>query len=290
MSDWDSVDDTLRQVLTNTTAAIEKLDAVLARLGEAPGQPTEPDPGQPGEPTEPAPSKGRPVDIVPIFADYTITLPVNKPGATNSPWNDYPDKMTDGQAPGMFYAGTYSGRRCVVFEVSNPSKAATTANSNYPRSEARGMKRGQRWEEIAYPATRPTVITAEVAILTDKLVTRKRISGVQTHGGGDDVWQLIADEQGRLGISYDDGDGWLNLRDGYRGEWVRFVARNDSKGFCSFELDGVAVPGGFTAKGSGWYPKVGAYLQTGGKSTKHVEPAHAVGRVMVASFTVNPID
>lgn len=255
------------------------------------GQQPEPPQPEPSEPATPADEivpldDVRPVDVLPILADWTLTLPIDKPGATDSPWNDYPDKLVAGRAPGMFYAARVGNRRGVVFEVRDPNNGAHTKNSDYPRSEVREMATGKRWVKAGYPSTRLTVVEAELAIITSGLVTRPRIAGFQFHNGADDVCQVIASEDGQLGVSWRDGDEWTVLREHYAGERFRLRVATTGGGQITFDVDGERR-GQIEAKGSGWYVKAGAYLQTGGESA-HREPATAVGRVVYFALDVQP--
>lgn len=268
----------------------KRTNELLAALVDGQGEPQEP-----GEPHQPGPGGPlvvvpvddvRPVDVLPIAADWTLTLPIGKPNTTNSPWNDYLDRLNNGRAPGMFYPAMVGGRRAVVFDVRDPNNGVTTKNSNYPRSELREMIAGRRWDEAARESSVPFVSTAELAIVTAGLVTRPRVVGWQIHGGDDDVCQVVADEQGRLGVAWRDGDAWLTLRERYAGEPFRLRVENTGKA-VTFSVDGQPAGQITPGSGSGWYVKAGCYVQTGGRS-KHREPATALGRVIYWSLDVQP--
>ena len=294
------IQDGQQRIQDGQTQIKQRLDLLLLDHPE-PSTPDQPDEPTPSGPLTVQPLPGVPIaDVLPIAAGWTLSLPIPKPGTTpadSSPWNDYPDKLTGGAAPGMAYPALVGGRRAVVFDVANPSAGVTTSGSKYPRSELREMIDGQRWEEAARSSGKAFTCTAELAIITSGLTTRKRVVGWQIHGGDDDVCQLIADEQGRLGISWRDGDAWLTLRERYAGEPVRLRVDSLGKvpdaagrlvqGPIRISIDGQPAVQIAPGAGSGWYVKAGAYVQTGGRST-YREPATAVGRVIYWSLDVQP--
>lgn len=300
-----TIEDQLADLLAGQRTTNELLGKIHAAQNE-PHTPTDPDepgtdPTDPGTPLVVLPLDGVPiVDVLPIAADWTLTLPIPKPNTTpaqNSPWNDYPDRLVNGRAPGLAYAAMVGGRRAVVFDVPDPNDGVTTKSSKYPRSELREMIAGARWEEAARDSADPFVCTAELAIVTAGLSTRPRVVGWQIHGGDDDVCQLIATEDDQLGVSWRDGKEFIALREHYTGEPFRL--RVESLGKVP-GIDGRLVQGPVQIKidderplrispgaGSGWFVKAGAYAQTGGKSD-HREPASAFGRVIYWALDVQP--
>lgn len=258
-------------------------DAVSAftewRRTVVPGKGAQPPAGD--EPDDEDPPRGdvdgTPVDVLPELATWTVMLPRLKPDG-DSPQNDYASRW--GNVDGLFYAAEVLDDPAVVFRC--PAEGATSPNSKYPRVEARQMA-DAAWTKAAWSSSGLHTLRCELALDTRNLSTRKRISGMQIHDGGDDVCQLIYDARDGLGLSYDDGDSWQVI-DGAYLPGTRFTCE------IVAERDRVTVwydgrpRAEFSKRGTGWYFKVGAYLQTGGKS-EHREPPGAYGEVIVWSLT-----
>ncbi|GAA0897661.1 polysaccharide lyase family 7 protein [Pseudonocardia zijingensis] len=231
---------------------------------------------------EPQPGGPHPTDILPELEHWTITLPIPKPGTTDSPQNDY---MVGKSLRPYFYVRDDG----VVFCAN--AGGTTTENSHYPRSEARQMVRGKRWEKESRSSAEPHALKVDLAIDTRGLTKRRRISGMQIHDGGDDVIQLIHDAEEGLGVSYKDGDEWAivdrDYQDGHRFTcWFVTVPRDPDE----YDTDLIEVhyngrvAAKIEARGSGWYDKVGAYLQT--NVEKWGEDPHATGEVVVYGLMV----
>jgi poly(beta-D-mannuronate) lyase len=235
------------------------------------------EPEEPGE-EEPPPAGGpHPTDILPELKRWTITLPT---GSEGDPDNDY---MIGKSVPGVFFVGDHGG---VVFRAN--AGGATTANSDYPRAEGRQM-RDDDWTKEARPSSEPHTLECDLAIDTRGLRARRRISAMQIHDGGDDVVQLIFDADEGLGLSHDDGDSWELIDPDYR-DGTRFTCRfvtvpqpdEDDDRVQVFYNDRQVVD--ILKRGSGWYDKVGAYLQT---APKWGEADDATGEVVVWRLVVN---
>jgi hypothetical protein len=222
-----------------------------------------------------------PTDILPELEHWTITLPIPKPGSTDSPFNDY---MVGKSHPPHFLVRQDRG---VVFRAN--AGGTTTKNSSYPRSEARQMVRGQRWVKEARPSSEPHALAVDLAIDTRGLSKRRRISAVQIHDGGDDVIQLIFDAAEGLGVSHKDGKAWELIDRNYK-DGQRFTCRVVTVPRPDEDTDLIQVwyqgrlAAQIEARGTGWYDKVGAYLQT--NPEKWGESPDATGEVVVFGLTV----
>lgn len=244
-----------------------KVDQLLARAA-TPAPVPAPTPA-------PAPAAWYPSGLIPTLAGWTIMRPT---GPQGKPDNGY---VKNADVPGIYYVDPAAG--AVVFRC--PPDGVHSEGSKYPRSEGREMA-DSKGTKAAWSSSSPRALVADLAIDTSHLRTRKRISGVQIHDAEDDVLQVIADERGRLGVAHNDGDAFEVLREGYAGE--RFTCRvvvtpGEKFDVVRVEVDSVGVD--LLKHGTGWYWKIGCYLQTGGAST-YREPAGTYGEVRVWSLRV----
>jgi hypothetical protein len=241
---------------------------VPARGDEPGGEPG----GEPGEEPPPAPGGRTPVQVIPELSTHTVMLPIMKPDG-DTPQNDYAGDW--GNVEGVFYAALVGGAPAVVFRT--PADGAHSKGSKYARTEARQM-RDTAWTKGAWPSSGSHSLACDLAIDTSHLSTRKRISAMQIHDGGDDVCQLVYDADQGLGLAHNDGDSWEPIDPDYR-DGDRFTCTIAAVGdVISVYYDGARMLD-IPKRGTGWYFKWGCYLQTGGAST-HVEPAGAYGEVV----------
>jgi len=238
--------------------------------------------------------------ILPLFRDWTVTLPIGKPGTTDSPWNDYLTKASDEQLAPLIKIGSDKHGKFVDFR-GKPATVVTTKNSKYGRNEPRETEGAGTWKLSAWPSSGPKFLEAVLAIDASKCTARKRINGMQIHDGSDDVMQIMrrgpqpgpgpsgeidAKDYG-LGVMYKDGKAWLELDPNYQDGQVfrcRIDVAGDKVTATYRNLDtGATKTASFTQKGSGWYWKAGDYFQTGGKSEWR-EPASAECSVRLYSL------
>lgn len=203
-----------------------------------------------------------------LTTNWTYSWPVNKPGATNSPRNEY---LTAGNVPTGFLFERNGGivSRC-------PANGVTTANSDYCRGEWREMI-NREWDEASYSLVAPHSIELDCSADISHLVTRGRMCMCQFHGGGDDICQVIFDREEGLIFSHNDGDTILPIDPDFESnQRVKLtLAAEDNRIFVI--VDGVTkinIPK--TSRSA--YLKFGPYVQTGGRSD-HIEPADAYGEM-----------
>lgn len=158
----------------------------------------------------------------------------------------------------------------VVFSAD--TGGATTSGSKYPRSELREMAGRDRagWSNT----TGRHVLSVRESI-TAVPPNKPEVVAAQIHGGEDDVLQIRLEGR-ELSVQYDDGAEQVVLDPAYRLG-------------TPFDIDLVAEAGKVAVfhngvqraivdrEGTGWYFKVGAYVQSNGE---HDDP-DAVGQVVV---------
>jgi hypothetical protein len=224
-------------------------------------------------------------DLVPIkvldLRRWTLMLPI---GTENDPDNDYPVKL--GVIPGVFEAAIVDGEPAVVFTA--PAGGVTTKHSNYARSELREME-DDDWGETSRPSSVAASLECDLAVSVRGLRKRKRTSAMQIHGTGDDVMQLIFEEGVGLGVSHKDGNAW-ELIDADYVDGTRFTCRIEvvPQPKKSADLIRVYYNGRLAceieARGSAWYFKFGAYVQS--NPEKWGEAPDATAQVVVWSYTL----
>jgi hypothetical protein len=242
----------------------KKLDQLLLGLQEDEDPDDEPDEEEP-------PSGGsHPSDVLDL-RHWTIMLPT---GSQGDPDNLY---VIGRSIPDTLFVRNGG----VVFRC--PANGFHSPNSKYARTEARQMVDAS-WSKAAWSSSGSHSLEAELAIDAGHLSARKRVNGLQIHDGGDDVCQVMRHETKGLGLMHSDGKAWESIDPGY-GDGVRFtckiLAEKDRlKVFYNGALK-VDVP----KRGSGWYWKMGAYLQSGGAS-EFKEPAGAFGEVTIWRYAI----
>ncbi len=252
-------------VLTTVIAAGLSTAGVSATpLGEVPPLPVPPPavdvdvplPGLPHVVAEP-PAQDAPVaagrgefpsDLLDL-SDWKLTLPTGEPGRPEEVLPANLSRFTN-----EFFKVNDS-RDGVVFmaEVGG----VTTKNSHYPRSELREMRGGEKaaWSNpggshmlevreaiLAVPQVKPEVVAAQI------------------HDGDDDVLQIRLEGE-RLTVQSDDGESETVLDPAYRlgtPYQLKIVAAD---GRIEVFYNG-AKKAELTKSGTGWYFKVGAYVQS----------------------------
>lgn len=212
-----------------------------------------------------------------LTANWTYSWPVNKPGATNSPRNEYMN-LTGSNVPSAFLFERNGG---IVSKC--PANGVTTANSDYCRGEWREMI-NRDWDEASYSLEELHSLEIDCSADISHLVTRGRMCMCQFHGGGDDICQVIFDRNEGLIFSHNDGDSILSIDPDFESnQRVKLqLAAEDNRIFVL--LDGVEkinIP----KRASSAYKKFGPYVQTGGRS-EHTEPADAYGEMTFYGLTV----
>jgi hypothetical protein len=218
-----------------------------------------------------------PTNVLPALKTWTVALPT---GAENDPDNDYAADW--GNLPDVFHAAVVDGDPAVVFQAN--AGGVTTKNSNYPRSEGRQMA-GEpgSWIPAKWSSTEPHSMELEIALDASDLEQRPQLVGGQIHGGGDDFCQIMRHETAGLVLMYRDGNAYEVLDPDYQdGQRVTVkivvVPRPDEdkdlvqvyyQGELAAEIEG---------RGTSWYFKAGAYLQT---NPEQGERPDAVGKVVI---------
>lgn len=234
-------------------------------------QPDEDDDQGGDDETPPGQNGPTPLDLIPELRTWTVMLPR---GSEGDPDNDYAGDW--GNIPDLFFARD----NAVVLRC--PADGVTSGGSDYPRTELRQMV-DTEWTKAAWPSSGAHTLTCDLAIDTRGLTTRPRISAMQIHDGGDDVMQLIYERGVGLGVSHKDGNAWELLWRDYRDAQAFRCAIGAVDDHITVNINGLRLLD-IPKSGSGWYWKVGTYIQSGGQS-KHHEPEGAYGEVVLYSLT-----
>jgi hypothetical protein len=159
----------------------------------------------------------------------------------------------------------------VVFSV--PAGGVTTENSKYPRSELREMNGG---EKAAWTNTSGTHTLEVCQAITKVPPAKPELVAAQIHDGNDDVVQIRLEDKA-LVAQYADGASQVVMDPDYAlgtPFQVRIVAA-DRRVVVFYDGQQKAE---LPLEGSGWYWKVGAYVQA---NTGTGDDAGAVGEVVV---------
>ena len=229
-------------------------------------------PSAPATPGVPATPGGRlyPSDILDLRT-WTVMLPT---GTQGRPDNGY---MIDKDVAGVFYVRDGA----VMFRAN--AGGVHSPNSKFARCEAREMT-DSRWTKAAWPSTGPRSLEVDLAIDASGLVARKRINGVQIHDGADDVCQVMRHESRGLGLAHDDGRSWEPIDPGYV-DGTRFTCKVTVAGDRIRVFYNGRQVVDIPKKGTGWYWKMGCYLQTD-VPTYHEAP-DATGEVVIWRYTLD---
>ncbi len=232
---------------------------------------TPPDAGDTTDTGTPTPAAGGNADLPSDVIDlrhWYLTLPTGQEGDPDTVENPDLEKFTN-----EFFELNPT-RDGVVFSAHGAG--VTTKNSRYPRSELREMDGS---EKAAWTNTSGTH-TLDVCEAVTKLPGAKpEVVAAQIHDGKDDVMQIRL--EGRtLMVQYDDGDSEVVIDPDYElgtPYHVRIVAANSKVEVLYNGEKKADLP----LSGSGWYWKVGAYVQS---NSSKGDGADSVGEVTVYSL------
>lgn len=206
----------------------------------------------------------------PIGGDWYLTLPTGKPGA--------PDTVKLPELAGYSSSSfrLNDTRDGAVFTA--PCGGVTTKNSTYPRSELRQMNGTAlaSWDN-AGPGQTLTVEEAFTALP----VAKPEVVGAQIHDAQSDVIEVMLSGK-RLLVRYNNGKQSVTLDDNYvlgTRYRLQIIAANKAIRVLYNDTEKANLP----ITGSGWYWKVGSYVQS--NVTKGDRP-DAVGQVVVFAATV----
>lgn len=223
-----------------------------------------------------------PTDIIPELKRWTI---MGDTGTDGDPDNDF---IIGRAIPDKFYVQSDGG---VVFNA-DPA-GVHSGGSKFPRWEARFQNAvANTWNpKSGWASNQAGGHSLEVVLVMDtsKLSARKRGVGMQIHDGADDVCQIMKHESLGLGFMHDDGKSWVSIDPNYV-DGTKFKCKievvpgaagstTDTINVYYNGVKKVTVP----KRGTGWYWKVGAYIQTGG-SSEFKEPTTARYKVTVYSI------
>jgi Alginate lyase len=183
--------------------------------------------------------------------DWYLTLPTGKKGS--------PDTI-DGSKLATYHSSFFQlnpQRNGIVFSAN--ADGVTTKNSHYPRSELREMNGS---EKASWSNTSGTHVFDVREAFTKLPEAKPEVVGVQIHDAEDDVMQIRL-EGTKLMVQYHDGksetvlDPNLQLGTPFT---TRIVAANGKVDVLYNGQTKAELP----LSGSGWYWKVGAYVQSNG--------------------------
>ena len=238
------------------------------------------EPSSPAPPTTPAPSAApsaglptaspaaeHPGEVLDLRS-WNLTLPTGSPGKPETVDNPRLERFSN-----EFFRVTPAGDG-VAFSADGAG--VTTKNSHYPRSELREMDGTEKaaWSNVT------GTHTLDVCEAFTKLPKAKpEVVGVQIHDAEDDVLQVRLEGQ-KLSVQYHDGDAEAVLDPAYRlgtPYRVRVVAAGGKVDVFYNGERKAELP----LSGSGWYWKVGAYVQS---NASKGDGAGVVGEVVVYSL------
>lgn len=243
--------------------------AVADALTDAP-KPPEP------KPPDPVPGPVRhPTGVIPEFTRWTT---MTTTGSEGDPDNEF---YLGESVPGVYYVGTDGG---VVFNC-DPN-GYHSSGSKFPRVENRMQSdKPNTWTpKSAWSSSGNHKLSAELSIDTSKLSARKRGNAIQIHDGGDDVCQIMKHESWGLGLMHSDGKKWESIDPNYK-DGQRFACEIQAVNNRIVVLYNGIKKVDIAKTGTGWFWKIGAYVQTGGAS-EFKEPQGARYRVTVYSCAI----
>jgi hypothetical protein len=205
------------------------------------------------------------------LANWYLTLPTGKPGAPDTVEQPALGKLTNEH---FKVNDTGDG---VVFSAQGDG--VTTKNSHFPRSELREMNGS---EKAAWSNTSGTHILDVCEAVTQVPSTKPEVVAAQIHDDKDDVLQIRLEGQ-KLAVQYNDGKSEQVLDPNYELGTpynVRIVAAAGKVEVLYNGKKKAELP----LSGSGWYWKVGAYVQS---NTSKGDGADASGAVTVYALKVD---
>ena len=197
--------------------------------------------------------------------EWYLTLPTGKKGS--------PDTIEGSQLAtyhSKFFDLT-SARDGIVFNAG--ADGVTTKNSHYPRSELREMNGS---EKASWSNTSGTHVFDVREAFTKLPSAKPEVVGVQIHDAEDDVMQIRLEGK-KLMVQYHDGKSEAVLDPDYQLGTpfdTRIVAANGKVDVLYNGEKKAELP----LSGSGWYWKVGAYVQSNGSTG---DGAGSTGEVVV---------
>ena len=199
---------------------------------------------------------------------WYLTLPTGQQGSPDTIENPTLEKFTND------FFKLNPTRDGVVFSAHGDG--VTTKNSHYPRSELREMNGG---EKASWSNTSGSHTLDVCEAITKVPSAKPEVVAAQIHDGNDDVLQIRLEGQ-KLMVQYNDGGSEAIIDPNYvlgTPYNVRIIAANGKVDVLYNGQKKAELP----LSGSGWYWKVGAYVQS--NSTKG-DGAGSVGEVTVYSL------
>jgi hypothetical protein len=197
--------------------------------------------------------------------EWYLTLPTGKEGS--------PDTIEGSQLATYHskFFGLTTARDGIVFSAG--ADGVTTKNSHYPRSELREMNGS---EKASWSNTSGTHVFDVREAFTKLPSAKPEVVGVQIHDAEDDVMQIRLEGK-KLMVQYHDGKSEAVLDPDYQLGTpfdTRIVAANGKVDVLYNGEKKAELP----LSGSGWYWKVGAYVQSNGSTG---DGAGSTGEVVV---------
>ena len=197
--------------------------------------------------------------------EWYLTLPTGKAGS--------PDTI-EGSKLATYHSKFFdltTARDGIVFNAG--ADGVTTKNSHYPRSELREMNGS---EKASWSNTSGTHVFDVREAFTKLPDAKPEVVGVQIHDAEDDVMQIRLEGK-KLMVQYHDGKSEAVLDPDYQLGTpfdTRIVAANGKVDVLYNGQKKAELP----LSGSGWYWKVGAYVQSNGSKG---DGAGSTGEVVV---------
>jgi hypothetical protein len=197
--------------------------------------------------------------------EWYLTLPTGKEGS--------PDTV-EGSKLATYHSKFFDltkARDGIVFHAG--ADGVTTKNSHYPRSELREMNGS---EKASWSNTSGTHVFDVREAFTKLPSAKPEVVGVQIHDAEDDVMQIRLEGK-KLMVQYHDGKSEAVLDPDYQLGTpfdTRIVAANGKVDVLYNGEKKAELP----LSGSGWYWKVGAYVQSNGSTG---DGAGSTGEVVV---------
>jgi hypothetical protein len=213
-----------------------------------------------------------PGDLIDL-ADWYLTLPTGKAGDPDTVENPDLEKFTN-----AFFT-LNDARDGVVFSARGDG--VTTKNSHYPRSELREMNGSAK---AAWSNTRGTHTLDVCEAITQVPSGKPEVVAAQIHDDKDDVLQIRLEGR-KLIVQYDDGKAEQVLDPAYR-LGTPYHVRIDAADSTVDVLYNGEKKAELPLTGSGWYWKVGAYVQ----ANSDTGDAQSTGAVTVYALQVNHSD
>ena len=208
-----------------------------------------------------------PADLIDLSYWY-LTLPTGQAGSPETIENPNLEKFTNEAFK------LNNSRDGVVFSAR--ADGVTTKNSHYPRSELREMNGG---EKASWSNTTGSHTLDVCEAITKTPTAKPEVVGAQIHDASDDVMQIRLEGK-TLMVQYNDGKSETVIDPNYvlgTPYNVRIVAEGGKVDVLYNGQKKAELP----LSGSGWYWKVGAYVQS---NTEKGESPDATGEVTVYSL------